>query len=75
MRIAVFAGESFVIAYNYSGRAFALDLSQYRGGELWYFRPATGAYSYVGSVEDDIYTYAPPSDYDESTDIVILVRK
>lgn len=49
-RIAVFAGEDYLFAYDYLGEEFTLDLSGYLGSVLhvhWY-DPTSGVYSYVG---------------------------
>lgn len=73
-RIAVFAGKDFLLAYDYLGIPFEIDLSQYPGAELWYFMPATGVFSYIGQTEGGRYICRPPRCYDENSDIVLVVK-
>ncbi len=73
-RIAVFAGPDFLLAYDYLGIPFEIDLSGYPGAELWYFMPATGVFSYIGRSEGGRYSCRPPRPYDENSDIVLLVK-
>ncbi len=73
-RIAVFAGDEFLFAYNYSGRNFRIDLSDYVGKDMWYFRPSTGIESYIGKVSESQYTYTAFECYDGEQDSVLVVR-
>ena len=74
-RIAVFAGEGFLFAYDYLGIPFEIDLSEYSDAQLWYFRPATGVYSYIGQNNGGHYNFNPLEIYDGNTDIVLVVKK
>ncbi len=73
-RIAVFAGKEFVIVYNYLGKSFRLDLSKYRGADVYYMNPQTGDKSYVGKVSSDIYEYKELPNYTGDEDRVILIK-
>lgn len=48
-RIAVFAGESFIFCYDYSGDEFLLDLRDYRDRTMdaYWMNPQDGTYSYI----------------------------
>lgn len=73
-RIAVFAGKDFLFAYDYLGIPFGIDLSEYRGAQMWYFNPATGVFSYIGVVSERYYKITPPNPYNENCDIVLAVK-
>lgn len=47
-RISVFAGDDFLIAYDYSGNEFSLDIGKYISKEMWWISPVTNVYSYIG---------------------------
>lgn len=74
-RIAVFAGKEFLMAYSYSGETFGISTSSYRGMEAYYFRPATGGYSYIGRLEQDEFFAVSPENAGEDKDIVLLLVK
>lgn len=74
-RIAIFAGENFLFAYNYLGKSFTINLSEYKNADLWYFSPSSGIYSYIGKTDGLNYTFIPPKIYDENTDITLVVKK
>ena len=40
--IAVFAGGSFLIAYDYLGNEFTLDTHNYTSSDMWWISPVTG---------------------------------
>lgn len=73
-RIAVFAGEEYLLAYSFLGKDFALDTGKYMGKDVWLFRPSTGIYSYYGKVEHDIFEYSEIPSHNEDTDIVVVIR-
>ncbi len=73
-RIAVFAGNNFLMAYNFLGKDFSINVKDYPGKEIWLFRPATGIYSYIGKVTDDTYDYREVPSFNEDTDVVILIK-
>ena len=60
-RIAVFADDarSFIIAYDYSGATFSLNLSGYEGREIYYVSPVTGARSFLGICKGEEMTFKP----------------
>lgn len=73
-RVAVFGGSDFVMAYNYSGRRFRLYVSEYIGKDIWYFKPATGVMSYAGKIEAGEYEFVPFENYDDNSDIVVVIK-
>ncbi|MCR5107778.1 MAG: glycoside hydrolase family 140 protein [Lachnospiraceae bacterium] len=73
-RIAVFAGENFLMAYNYLGKDFSLNTKDYIGKDIWLFRPATGIYSYMGKVDKEVYDHKQIPSYNEDTDMVLLIK-
>lgn len=52
-RIAVFAGEDYVLCYDYSGAQFLLDLSRYmdRAVDAYWMNPQDGTYSYITTLK------------------------
>lgn len=73
-RIAVFAGSNFIFAYSYTGKQFALDLSEYENMQIWWFSPSNGTYSYTGTAGGKIYTPSMPSLYSYDTDLVLVLK-
>lgn len=74
-RIAVFAGEDYIIAYSYLGKSFTLDTTGFIGADIYFMRPAVGAYSYAGKVTGDRYAYVEMPCYNGDEDIVVVIRK
>ncbi len=73
-RVSVFAGKDFVIAYCFLGKAFVLDTSRYIGKEVWFMKPATGVYSYSGTIGGSRFEYKEIPCYDDNTDVVVLIK-
>ena len=74
-RISVFGSDEFLFAYDYTGRNFEIDLSEYINGEIWYFKPATGVMSYAGYVKRPYYKFTAYESCEDESDIVIVVKK
>lgn len=73
-RVAVFAGEDFLLAYSYLGKSYALDVRAYQGKTVYYFKPATGVYSYAGEVTEEVYEVLPVESHGEDKDMVVVIR-
>jgi len=75
-RIVIFAGEDYLMAYDYSGRPFAVDLGGFTGKtmEMYWFDPATGVYSFVKEIKDLDTLEAVPPKKDVDTDYVLVLR-
>ena len=75
--IAVFAGENYVFCYDYSGREFTVDLTEYKQQELsasW-FDPVTGTYSFIREISGEAsITVKPVKREDGSGDYVLVLR-
>lgn len=77
-RISVFAGPGFLLAYDYLGGAFTLDLTGFAGKQVhaWWFDPVSGAYSYLaeltGKEKED---FCPVARFTEDNDWVLVVRE
>lgn len=77
-RISVFAGPDFIACYNYTGRAFSLDLSRYKGMKLaaYWFEPVSGIYSYFADVSNsEQVTFKPIVKPDKANDWVLLIKE
>ncbi len=77
-RIAVFAGEDYILAYDYMGDEFLLDLSEYREKtmEIYWMNPQSGAYSYAGEVTgQDKWLASPMRRKESSNDWVLVLRQ
>lgn len=76
-RISVFAGKDFVLAYDYLGNPFSLDLSQYAGREAdrFWFDPSSGTYSFIdrrkASAAED---FTPVRRFSQDNDWVLVIR-
>lgn len=73
-RIAVFAGDNFLIAYSFSGKSFTIDVSMYKGLEAYYFKPSTGVYSYIGRIEEGIISLEHVATHGDDRDIVLYIK-
>lgn len=74
-RISVFAGEDYILCYDYLGEAFALELGKYQGKKLrasW-FDPACGVYSLIGEIEADRTIFKPAPKYSNGNDWVLRI--
>lgn len=75
-RVSVFAGDSFILAYTFTGREIALDLSPYAGQGLsaYWMDPVTGLRSYLRAVPGKKEErFAPPSREDGSDTVLVIV--
>lgn len=74
-RISVFAGESFLLAYNYSGRTFALDLKAYRGKMLnaYWMDPVTGLKTFIREIPGGEQESFTPPPREDGEDIVLVL--
>ena len=70
-RVAVFAGEDFLIAYSFLGKSFRIDTSCYIGKEIWFMKPTTGVYSYEGVISGVKFKFKELPCYDDNIDIVV----
>lgn len=73
-RVSAFAGKDFLIAYSYLGKAFIVNTSDFIGKDVWIMKPATGVYSYEGTIRSDRFEYKEIPCYDDNTDIVLLIK-
>ncbi len=73
-RIAVWAGDDYLVAYNYTGRSFLLNTSTYLGAAVYYMNPATGDRSYAGTVTEKEYHYQKRESYTGDPDVVVFLR-
>ena len=76
-RVSVFAGESFLFAYDYLGEAFTLSLAPYAGKKLrasW-FNPVSGRESFLADVTGkDSITVKPVARFTPDNDWVLVIR-
>ncbi len=73
-RVAVFAGDAFVIAYSFTGKSFSIDVRAYKGAEAYYFKPSTGMYSYIGEIKDDTISVEHVATQGEDRDVVLYIK-
>jgi len=76
-RIAVFAGEDYILCYDYSGREFSLNLSGYQGKKLYayWMDPVSGVYSYLQDMTNhDVITVKPVARFTGQNDWVLVIR-
>lgn len=76
-RIAVFAGDDYLLAYDYLGAAFTVDLRQFSGKTVhaWWFDPVSGVSSYFGNLTGKAEAAVKPvARFTEDNDWVLVVR-
>lgn len=75
--ISVFAGEEFILCYNYSGRPFSISLDQYQGAvlEAYWFDPESGITSFAEELQDRKSFAALPPKKDGDRDYVLIIKK
>lgn len=76
-RIAVFAGEDYVLCYDYSGDQFLLDLGRYmeRPMDAYWMNPQDGTYSYIATLQGERKWLASPVvRKDKANDWVLVLR-
>lgn len=76
-RIAVFAGEDYVLCYDYSGDQFLLDLSRYmdRPMDAYWMNPQDGTYSYISTLKGvRKWLASPVARKDKANDWVLVLR-
>lgn len=76
-RIAVFAGESFIFCYDYSGDEFLLDLRLYKEKTMcaWWMDPRSGDLSFIDELKGEDSYFASPSNRAGSSNDWVLVLK
>lgn len=76
-RIAVFAGEDFLLAYNYLGEEFTIDLRSFQGKKVqaWWFDPVSGISSYFAELTGkEEASVKPVARFTEDNDWVLVLR-
>lgn len=76
-RIAVFAGENYLLAYDYLGKSFGLDLRRFSGKRIsaWWFNPVSGAFSYFADLTGkEQEEFCPVARFTEDNDWVLVLR-
>lgn len=75
--IGVFAGKDYLLAYDYSGKPFTLDLSGYQTSlECHWLDPITGIRSYAGSCDNGIsVSFTPPQRLEGHNDWVLVLER
>lgn len=74
-RIAVFTGNDYLFAYDYSGNEFTLNTSQYNGAQMWWMSPVTGVQSYIGKCSGKFTAKKFERVEDSNTDRVLVIRR
>jgi len=73
--ISIFAGTDYILCYDYSGRAFALQMKEYKNRKMqaYWFDPETGVYSFLQEVyQQDVLELIPPKKEKDSDYILVL---
>ena len=74
-RVAVFAGDTFLIAYDYLGNDFTLDTNHYTGRDMWWMSPVTGVKSYIGKCNSDTFIAKKFAKVEgDDTDRVLIIK-
>lgn len=75
--VSIFAGEDFILTYEYCGKPYALSMNTYRKikMEAYWFDPETGVESFIREVFDENVFCAIPPVKDGAQDFVLVIRK
>ncbi len=76
-RISVFAGEDYILCYDYSGDEFLLDVRGYRDKAMdaYWMNPQDGTYSYIDTLQGmEKYLASPVARKDRANDWVLVLR-
>lgn len=76
-RIAVFAGEDYVLCYDYSGDEFLLSLKDYiqKRMDAYWMNPQDGTYSYITTLQGrEKWLASPVARKDKANDWVLVLR-
>lgn len=75
-RVSIFAGEDYILCYNYSGIPFQLNIAKYKGElkKVYWFDPETGEYTFNQYIKDkDTLNIVPPPGK-ENKDYVVKIK-
>lgn len=76
-RVAVFAGEDYVLCYDYSGDQFLLDLNRYKESPMdaYWMNPQDGTYSYITTLQGvRKWLASPVARHGRANDWVLVLR-
>ncbi len=73
-RIAVFAGDDYLLCYTFLGKPFALDVRKYRDKEIRLMDPADNSFTPLGKVVSDRFVYRSTAPAGKDPDRVIVIR-
>lgn len=76
-RVAIFAGDNFILAYDYLGEEFTLDLTKYEQQSLqaYWFDPTSGVYSYFADFNNQKEIKVKPNKRVDGGNDWVLVLK
>ena len=77
-RIAVFAGEDYVLCYDYMGDEFELDLRRYqdKAMDAYWMDPQSGTWSYITTLKGkEKWLASPVARKDKANDWVLVLRE
>lgn len=77
-RVSVFAGDDFVICYDYMGDQFMLDLTRYHDMEMdaYWMNPQDGTYSYIDTLKGtEKWLASPVARKGNANDWVLFLKK
>ena len=77
-RIAVFAGEDYILCYDYMGDEFLLDLRHFQNMELdaWWMDPRNNSLSYITTIKgQEKWLASPVARKEKANDWVLILKK
>ena len=77
-RIAVFAGEDYILCYDYMGDEFLLDLRRFQNMELdaWWMDPRNNSLSYITTIKgQEKWLASPVARKEKANDWVLILKK
>lgn len=77
-RISIFAGEDYLLVYDYSGDEFELSLTAYKDKEMdaYWMNPQNGSLSYIETFLGlDSKVFRPTKRHEDSNDWVLVLKK
>lgn len=74
-RLVATRGDDYMLIYTYNGNDLKIDMTKISGVEkkVWWMKPSSGEYTYLGNYKNGIQTFFPPGRYRQGNDWVLII--
>jgi hypothetical protein len=68
-------GKDYMLIYTYNGNDLKIDMTKISGKDkkVWWMKPSSGEYTYLGNYQNGIQTFFPPGRYRQGNDWVLII--